>query len=130
MYAYIGKTTKLQSTYDYRRNYCFYLTYLESTNKDIYYYRYNAISTSTGEFITKQTGYVAGAYKDDAGNTGDQKIVCATGDGLVVVIGYYSDTTTNITMRVNTNGASMGMSVNPGCLRYGAGVFCATGPQG
>ena len=127
IYAHMGITTKLQSKYNNKKHFCFYCTYLNSTSKNIYYY---GSSTSVHNPSTNQSGYLAGAYKSDAGNAGDQKIVCATGDGGVCIVAYEKDSKTSITTKVTTKGASIGMSVNPGCLRYGAGVFCATGSQG
>lgn len=127
VHAYFGITNKLQDKYVDKRHFCFYCTYLKSTNKNIYYY---GSSTSLHYSTTNYSGYLAGAYKNDAGNTGDQKIVCANGDGGVCIVGYSKDTTSSITTKVIEKGASIGMKVNPGCLRYGAGVFCATGTEG
>ena len=128
VYAYLGITTKLNtSKYGGKRHFCFYCTYLNSTNNYIYYY---GSSTSVHNPGTKNSGYLAGAYKSDAGNAGDQKIVCATGDGGVCIVGYKKDSNSSINTTVLEKGASIGMKVNPGCLCYGNGVFCATGEEG
>ena len=128
VHAYMGITTKLNtSKYGDKRDFCFYCTHLNSTGKYIYYY---GSSTSVHNPSTNSTGYLAGAYKSDAGNAGDQKVVCATGDGNVCIVGYKSDSTSSITTTVLDKGASIGMKVNAGCLRYGNGVFCATGEDG
>ena len=127
VYAYMGIAPNLKSQYNWKRHFCVFCTYLNSTNNSIYYY---GSSTSIHSPNTNQSGYLAGAYKSDAGNAGDQKIVCATADGGVCIVGYRRNSVSSITSGVLTQGASIGMKVNPGCLRYGAGVFCATGSQG
>ena len=128
VYAYFGITSKLNTSKNgNKRHFCFYCTYLDSTTKNIYYY---GSSDSVHNPSTKQTGYLAGAYKNDAGNTSDQKIVCANGDGDACIVGYKQDTKSSISTAVLSKGISIGMKVNPGCMKYGNSVFCATGSEG
>ncbi|MBQ7220795.1 MAG: C-type lectin domain-containing protein [Synergistaceae bacterium] len=123
VYGHISPTSKLKARSEAKAHFIFYASYA-GTSKAVYYK-----SAGTGSSIhnpsTNASGYLAGDYSPDG-----RKFVLSNGNGNIVVVSYKKDTSTAVILQVTDKGATIGMSVNPGCLKYGKGIYCATGPNG
>ena len=122
VYGHVSPTSKLKPKNAHKADFMFLLTY--SGSKKVIWYRH-AGKGDAHYPGTKASGYLAGDYSPDG-----RKFVASNGDGNIAIVAYKKDTSTAVSLEVADKTSTIGMSVNPGCLKYGKGIFCATGPNG